>query len=155
MSTNKLADKVIRDLTAAFNNSPYSQFDNFLNDIGMRSLYAQATVDQNAALKASDKPKGEPSGNVTSLHELLVRARAALETPGDLTQTDIHELVNFAAAAGANSVTALVTHAIAVGNVVDGFKFYGPFDGAEHGVEYGSRVFEGEDWTTIDIQKPL
>lgn len=39
-----------------------------------------------------------------------------------------------------------------VGNPVDGFTFYGPFESAAEAIDYADRHFCGRDWWLSDVE---
>lgn len=46
------------------------------------------------------------------------------------------------------------TRIVAVGNIFDGFEFYGPFADTEDAVEYGERTFDNRDWLLVTLASP-
>lgn len=46
------------------------------------------------------------------------------------------------------------TRIVAVGNIFDGFEFYGPFADTEDAVEYGERTFDNCDWLLVTLASP-
>ena len=43
------------------------------------------------------------------------------------------------------------SYAVAVGNMVDGFVFYGPFLSDQEAIAYGESAFAQEDWSLIQL----
>ena len=45
----------------------------------------------------------------------------------------------------------MLKYIIIVGNVVDGLRFYGPYDTAEDANEIADNAFKNEDWVVTNI----